>query len=90
MCSTGADIKRTDCRSPSSARTEPKKTKRGLRYFPPNQPTIWHIGYKLGEALRAAEEKAERQSLGGTHATPFPTSDGLTGIHSGKGREIFL
>ncbi|MGO8879080.1 MAG: hypothetical protein ACLPVO_06360 [Desulfomonilaceae bacterium] len=72
MCSTGADIKLTGGSSPSSARPEPKKTKKGLRYFPPNQPSIWHVGYKIGDALRAAEEKAERQSLDGTHATPIP------------------
>lgn len=32
----------------------PKKTKSGLRLFPPNQPTTWKVGMRMGAALRVA------------------------------------
>jgi hypothetical protein len=44
----------------------PTRTKRGMRYFPPNEPQTWNVGYRLGPALRAA--------LG-----PRTHSDGSTG-----------
>ncbi|MDL2316911.1 hypothetical protein LJC59_07525 [Desulfovibrio sp. OttesenSCG-928-A18] len=33
----------------------PKKTKKGLRLFPPDKPHIWRVGEVVGEALRKAQ-----------------------------------
>lgn len=31
---------------------EPKKTKKGVRYFPASTPTTWDVGVRMGTALR--------------------------------------
>jgi len=38
----------------------PTKTKKGERYFPPNKPTQWEVGYRLGAALRQAQAEQEK------------------------------
>ena len=38
----------------------PTKTKRGPRIFPPDKPTLWDVGLRLGNALRDARELQER------------------------------
>lgn len=49
------------------------KTKKGLRIFPPNQPTFAQVGLRIGEALRQVE-RVERPeyAVQGTHASPRP------------------
>jgi len=51
---------------------KPTKTKRGLRIFAPDKPTIWDVGVRLGAALRDAmsREVSAGSSGGGTHASP--------------------
>lgn len=34
----------------------PVKTKRGIRYFPPNEPKIWEVGVRIGAALKLAKD----------------------------------
>lgn len=41
----------------------PKKTKRGNRFFPPNEPNVWDVGVRLGASLRTARELSENQSV---------------------------
>lgn len=36
------------------SRPEPKRTKRGMRLFPPDKPTFWSVGTQIGSMLRAA------------------------------------
>ena len=31
-----------------------KKTKLGLRYFPPDRPEVWEVGFEIGKQIRAA------------------------------------
>jgi hypothetical protein len=38
---------------------KPTRTKRGPRLFPPDQPTTWEVGMRLGAALRQAATAAE-------------------------------
>jgi hypothetical protein len=54
---------------PSNPR--PKKTKKGLRYFPPEKPTIWECGMRQGSELRRALSQ-QAESMGGTHRSPVP------------------
>jgi len=50
---------------------QPKKTKKGFRYFPPDNPTVWECGMRQGAELRRAlAEQAEWK--GGTHSSPIP------------------
>lgn len=41
----------------------PKNTKRGNRFFPPNEPNVWDVGVRLGASLRTARESSENQSV---------------------------
>lgn len=61
LCSTAAEY--TGDRRPS--RPTPTKTKRGPRLFPPDQPTVWYTGFRLGAALRRAMRE-HRESSGPT------------------------
>jgi len=61
----------------SNTRTRPEKprptrTKKGLRLFPPDHPTTWDVGMRLGAALQAAEVDDDSEPRGGTHAGPRP------------------
>jgi len=54
MCSQAADYS-----GEKPARPRYKKTRKGLRYFPPNSPHVWDVGVRIGAALRSAFAKAE-------------------------------
>jgi len=49
----------------------PKRTKSGPRLFPPDRPTTWEVGVRLGAALRKAYHASETAG-DGTHAGPRP------------------
>jgi hypothetical protein len=68
LCSQNAEIG-DGARRPSNP--EPKRTKAGWRLFPPDRPTTWDVGVRLGSALRAAYH-AEQTGQGGAHAGPRP------------------
>lgn len=38
---------------------EPKKTKRGMRYFPASTPTTWDVGVRMGAALRRVRTQGQ-------------------------------
>jgi len=56
-------------------RPSPKATRKGPRLFPPDRPTEWQVGYRLGAALRAAAsrsgERVDHDAVG-QRATPRP------------------
>ena len=72
LCSVNAEVR--DAADPGGSRLpanpEPKKTRKGLRLFPPDQPTVWETGYRMGAALRAAMASAESESLSSTEVGP--------------------
>lgn len=41
---------------------KPVKTKRGIRYFPPNEPKIWDVGVRIGAALKLARNSTSNES----------------------------
>lgn len=54
-------------------RPKPKKTKKGWRLFPPDQPHTWDVGVRLGAALRRARSlspESAQDAEPGTHASP--------------------
>jgi len=55
LCSQTADY--VDGKKP--ARPRFKKTKKGLRYFPPDKYRVWDVGVRVGAALKLALAKAE-------------------------------
>ena len=73
LCSVNAEVRDASSADPGGnrlpANPEPKKTRKGMRLFPPDQPTVWETGYRMGAALRAAmaSGKAEEsESLSST------------------------
>lgn len=68
LCAENAEIG-DGTRAP--AIPQPKRTKQGWRLFPPDRPTTWDVGVRLGAALRRAYH-AQEVDQGGTHAGPRP------------------
>lgn len=60
LCSTSGEIG-TGEKRPSNPK--PKKTKSGLRIFPPDQPTVWDVGIRIGAALRKAYKDTDTQKM---------------------------
>lgn len=66
ICSDEPDI---EGRKFFSQRKRPsliKTKKSGSRYFPPDQPEVWSVGFKIGSKIR------EYAEVGGTHNSPRP------------------
>ena len=72
LCSENAEIRESGGGARLPAYAEPKKTKKGLRLFPPDRPTHWEVGYRLGAALRRASTERDPAEPAGTHASPRP------------------
>jgi hypothetical protein len=72
LCCQSAEITDRQCTSRLPVRPQPVRTKKGPRSFPPDRPTQWQVGYRLGAALRRAVSERGEPSLGGTHASPRP------------------
>ena len=71
LCSANAEVRDAadfeGSRLPTNP--EPKKTRKGLRLFPPDQPTVWETGYRMGAALRAAMASAQAEGRGDFSST---------------------
>jgi len=52
LCSDESDMKGPRASVPQ--RPKAKKTRKGLRLFPAEKPTIWHVGETVGQMLREA------------------------------------
>jgi hypothetical protein len=72
LCSTNAEMR--DRKSGRLRPTKPllTKTKDGLRMFAAERPAAWEVGYRLGAAIRHAQEAAPKRPGDGTHASPRP------------------
>ncbi len=73
LCSANAELG-VSGKPARPVRPEPKKTKKGLRYFPPDRPREWEVGYRLGAALQAAleRERARERSERAERRSPRP------------------
>lgn len=58
LCTVNADF--GGQRHPT--RPQAKRTKNGWRLFPPDNPTVWEMGSRLGSALRASQESSQAAS----------------------------
>lgn len=76
LCSENADYAR-----PPQPRA--KRTKRGLRLFPPDKPNTWDVGTRIGAQLRCAQAAREQGDGAETTATgraPACTSGALAHV----------
>jgi len=71
LCSQSADIRDAAGIRNVPGRPTPVQTRKGLRVFPPDNPTIWETGYRLGAALRCAVRE-ETGRAGINHSSPVP------------------
>jgi hypothetical protein len=72
LCSQAAEIKDAQDSKRLPARPQAVKTKKGMRLFPPDRPSQWEVGYRLGAALTRALSEREPAEPTGTHASPRP------------------
>lgn len=70
LCAVNADI--THKGIPETPQNpQPVKTKRGAKEFPIPTPKAWDVGFRIGAAIRRAQQR-ESAKGGGTHASPRP------------------
>jgi len=72
LCSEGREIQDADGSKKQPLRPAARKTKKGPKLFPPDKPSAWEVGYRIGEALRQARLQAGQSEGQGTHASPAP------------------
>lgn len=73
LCSQAAEIRLAGGGNRTPSRPQPVKTKKGFRYFAPDRPAPWDVGYRLGAALRRAMSTHEPETgPAGSHASPRP------------------
>lgn len=53
LCSENAEFRGTAGNSAPSKYPAPTKTKKGLRFFPPNQPAVWDTAWRIGASIRS-------------------------------------
>lgn len=65
LCSANADIRSQADGSAVPKQPSPKRTRKGVRFFPAEQPTEWDVGYRIGEALRHLRGASNTSQPGG-------------------------
>ena len=68
LCSDGIEWPASGNGGQAPASPHPKKTKKGIRLFPPNQMRIWHIGGETGRIMR----ESRGTSKDNPHGSPSP------------------
>jgi hypothetical protein len=74
LCSSSRDIRSSKGHPFNPTRPTSTNTKKGPRIFPPNHPTVWEVGWRIGPALRRAlaEEARTETPSGPVHSSPRP------------------
>lgn len=71
LCSQSADYRDSAAIRNAPGRPIPVQTRKGPRLFPPDGPTIWETGYRMGAPLRCAMRQALGQT-GANRSSPVP------------------
>jgi hypothetical protein len=71
LCSQTVDYRDSTGRRKTPGRPLPVQTRKGPRIFPPNEPTIWETGYRMGAPLRHALSGASGRE-GSDRSSPTP------------------
>lgn len=73
LCSEGCELRERTTGAERAERPAPKTTKGKERFFPPKQIREWDVGWRIGPALRTADEDLERQeAAAGDQQRPRP------------------
>jgi hypothetical protein len=71
LCSQSAEYRDSAGLAKAPGRPAPVQTRKGMRIFPPDNPTIWETGYRMGASLRGAMKQALGET-GGSRFSPSP------------------
>jgi hypothetical protein len=72
LCSEEPDVRDGAGSQRLPRRPNPIRTKKGLRLFPPDEPTVWETGFRLGAALRRAASGEWSEGAVAERAGPRP------------------
>jgi hypothetical protein len=72
LCSESADYRDSAAIKVTPAKPSPVQTRNGLRVFPPDLPTIWETGYRMGAPLRHAIRQGAFRDASGNRSSPVP------------------
>jgi hypothetical protein len=72
LCSESADYRDSTAIRDLPGKPNPVQTRNGLRIFPPDVPTIWETGYRIGAPLRSAVKQATSRDAGANRSSPIP------------------
>jgi len=72
LCSESADYRDSAAIRDAPGRPNPVHTRNGLRIFPPDVPTIWETGYRMGAPLRCAMRQVAFRQAGASRSSPVP------------------
>jgi len=74
LCSVNAEISTSTNPDKKPQIPNGKRVKKGqIRYFPPDRPTVWDVGYRIGAALLAHRLAGDQKSTKGSkrpHTSP--------------------
>jgi hypothetical protein len=72
LCSEEPDVRDGAGSRRLPRRPAPIRTKKGPRLFPPDEPTVWETGFRLGAALRQAASEDRSEASSAERAGPRP------------------
>jgi hypothetical protein len=72
LCSESADYRDSAAMRDAPRRPNPVQTRNGLRIFPPDVPTVWETGYRMGAPLRSAMRQTAFRNAGANRSSPVP------------------
>ena len=70
LCSTNAEMHERKTGRLRPRKPTLTKTKDGMRMFPADKPAVWDVAYRLGAAIRHAQQQERGRPEGRTHASP--------------------
>jgi hypothetical protein len=72
ICSINGEMKDSKGKLAAPAKKTAVKTKKGMKHFPPAEPTVWDTAWRIGGAIRAANELANSSVATGMGGTVRP------------------
>ncbi len=60
LCSENSELRSNCGKNYPSKNISPKRTKNGVRYFPPDKPAVWDTAWRVGASIRSYRENASR------------------------------
>jgi hypothetical protein len=72
LCSVNSEVRDAKGTDRQPRYPSATKTKHGKKLLPAQSPTSWEVGFRMGAAIRHAQEQERSEAQGGGHASPRP------------------